>query len=154
MVQDLTMSLEIAWQYFQDLTKMAITPSCLKTDISLKPWYIRQWMICIFKECWASCFACSWTSCLSLFSCNTRRCSIEFDRISISFPACFGVWTGRVHRVCIRLKLMRSIYWKVWTHRNILSLVCIQVIKELLFWVAHIQTKCTCVKFRREHSSN
>lgn len=62
-----------------------------------------------------------------LFFCVCLQ-SIEFDRISISFSACFSVWTG--NSSCVHLFEV-STYWKVCIHLNILSLVCVQVIQQL-----------------------
>lgn len=98
-------------------------------------------------------FVCLQASCLSRF---LKRDEMMQYWVWFPFHSLHASASGRgVHHVCIRLKsVWSSAHWKVCIHLDILSLVCVQVIEELLVWVAHIQTKGMCAKVSHEHRSN
>lgn len=79
-----------------------------------------------------NCFVCL-SVCLSVFFFfASLQDDAVFSLIGFPFHSLHASVSGQgMHHVCICLKSVWSTYWKVCIHLNILSLVCIQVIKEL-----------------------
>lgn len=74
---------------------------------------------------------CFQTVCLSIFFFFLQDDAV-LSLIGFPFHSLHASVSGQgIHHVCICLKSVWSTYWKVCIHLNILSLVCVQVIKEL-----------------------
>ena len=81
------------------------------------------------------------------FFCNTAKwCSIGFDRISISFPACFNVWTG--NSVCLHLfeVNMEHIMESLQSSSHIVIVVCPVDQRVTILSCPHLDKRFVCEK--------